>query len=203
MSFLTQKFGPLPAWGWGAVAGGGVFLLSRKGGGKPKTADPNDPNGAQGAGAPPSSQAFMYGGSGNNYADQTFGGGSLGMYSWPYDGGGSMFVNLFRHPHHDSWHHGGHDYPFHAFDRHPFFNWGGLFGGGRCNVPGCRERGDHDHDGHHFHGFNDHDADDRRHPRNDPYQFPAGDRHFGPGGDGGRGSRWTDNNASSQGNHVR
>src|SRR4051794_34810931 len=109
-NFLTNKIGPLPAWGWGAIAGGGVFLLAKKGGGgKPKPEpDPNDPNGAQGAGAPPASQAFMYGGSGNNYADQTFGGGSLGMYSYPYDGGGSMFVNLFRHPHHETWHHGGH-----------------------------------------------------------------------------------------------
>lgn len=191
MSFLTTKYGPLPAWGWGATAGGGLLLMKMsKGGGKPKSADPNaDPNAQQGQpGGPPASQAFMYGGSGNNYADQTFGGGSLGMYGWPYGGGGSMFVNLFRHPHEDSWHHGGHGYPFHAFDRHPFFNFGGLFG--------SHGRGDHDRDDHHERrGFGDRGDSDR-------YQHPGNNNHFGPGGDGGRASRWADNNASSQGNHV-
>lgn len=30
MSFLTKKAGPLPVWGWGAVAAGGAFMLFRK-----------------------------------------------------------------------------------------------------------------------------------------------------------------------------
>lgn len=198
MSFLTTKYGPLPAWGWGAVAGGGLLLLKAKGGGKPKAAaDPNDPNGAQGAGAPPSSQAFMYGGSGNNYADQTFGGGALGFYGYPYGGGGNMFVNLHRHD--GEWHHGGHGYPFHAFDRLPFFNFGGLFGNSCkfCRGKGCDRCGGGRHD---FREFGD---KGRNNGDKDRYQHPGSpNNHFGPGGDGGRASRWMDNNASSQGNHV-
>lgn len=200
MSFLTTKYGPLPAWGWGAVAGGGLLLLKAKGGGKAKSADPNDPNSSpqgQGAGAPPSSQAFMYGGSGNNYADQTFGGGSLGFYGYPYGGGGNMFVNLHRH--NGDWHHGGHGYPFHAFDRHPFFNFGGLFGNSCkfCKGKGCDRCGGGKHD---FRGFGDKGRNDGDRDR---YQHPGSpNNHFGPGGDGGRASRWADNNASSQGNHV-
>lgn len=190
MSFLTTKYGPLPAWGWGVAAGGGILLLKAR---KPKP--PADPAAAQ---APGASTAVMYGGSGNNYADPTFGGGSLGMYSWPYAGGGSMFVNLFRHPFGDSWLYGGHGYPWHAFDRHPFFNWGGIFG-------------DHDRDDRHHEfdrgrswGHGDGDRGVGWH--NDPYQYPRGGgegSHFGPGGDNGRASRWVDNNASSPGNHVR
>lgn len=200
MSFLTNKIGPLPAWGWGAVAGGGLLLLKAKGGKPPAGQDPNAPGATPGA--PGASTAVMYGGSGNNYADPTFGGGSLGMYSWPYAGGGNMFVNLWKHPFGDSWRFGGHHYPFHAFDRHPFFNWGGLFGGG-----------DHDRDDR-FRGFGGFDrgrswghGDGDRGVgwNNDPYQYPRGATggHFGPGGDNGRASRWVDNNASSPGNHVR
>lgn len=193
MSFLTTKYGPLPAWGWGAIAGGGLLLLKAKskgGGGNPNAGDPNAPNGMPGgpnnAGA---SQAFMYGGSGN--IDQTFGGGSLGMYSWPYAGGGNQFVNLFRHPWGDSWRYGGHGYPFHAFDRQPFFNFGGLFG----------ERGErHDFD-ERGRGFGHGDGDRGRSWASDPFQ--AGGSPSGNRGGSAPGARWRDNNASSPGNHVR
>lgn len=128
-NFLTNKVGPLPAWGWGAIAGGGILVLKMSSGKK----KPVDPAGADPAAAPPASNAVMYGGSGNNYADgQTFGGGSLGMYSPPYPGGGNILVNLFRHPHGDAWHHGGHHYPFHAFEHlPPILGFGGDFITGR------------------------------------------------------------------------
>jgi hypothetical protein len=149
----------------------------------PNANDPNQPNGAPGGpNTSGASQSFMYGGSGN--IDNTFGGGSLGYYSYPMGSSGSMFVNLFRHPHGNKWHHGGKSYPFHAFDRHPFFNWGGLFG----------SHGHHDDD-HRFHDF-DHGGRGNSWG-SDPYQYPRG----GAGG-GGWSSRWRDNNASSPGNHV-
>lgn len=190
-NFLTHKYGPLPAWGWGAVVGGGLLVMKLRASSAAKApddpaADPNNPGaGAGGSSGSGSSTAFLTGGSGN--VDNTFGGGSLGMYSYPVASGGSLFVNLHRHPHGDSWHHGGIGYPFHAFDRHPFFNWGGLFG-----LGGSKDHGHHGFDpGHPGPGS----------PRpggwnSDPYQYPRG------GSGGGRSSRWADNNASSPGNHV-
>lgn len=199
MSFLTNKFGPLPVWGWGAVAGGGLLLMKMR---KPPSAggDPNAPGGGM-PGAPGASQAVMFGGSSNTLTDPTWGGGSLGMYSWPYSGGGSMFINLFRHPFGDSWMHGGHGYPFHAFDRHPFFNWGGLFGGGRGEDHDFRGFGGFDRG----RGFGDGFGDRGVGFNNDPFQYPRGATggSFGPGGSGGPSSRFRDNVASSPGNHVR
>lgn len=117
-NFLTNKIGPLPAWGWGAGVAGILIVMKMSSAKKAKGPDPNDPSAA--GGAPPASNAVMYGGSGNNYADgQTFGGGSLGMYSPPFYGGGNLLVNLFRHPRGDAWMHGGHHYPFHAFEHLP------------------------------------------------------------------------------------
>lgn len=198
-NFLTKKMGPLPVWGYGAIAGGGLLLLKKKsgsgGGGNPNAMDPNQPNGMPGGpNTTGASQAFMYGGSGN--IDQTFGGGSLGMYSWPYAGGGNQFVNLFRHPFGDSWRHGGHGYPFHAFDRQPFFNFGGLFG---------HDGGFHPFGGGGFggrgQGFGGGDGDRGRSWASDPFQ--AGGSPSGNRGGSSPGARWTDNNASSPGNHVR
>lgn len=193
--FLTDKLGPLPLWGWGAAAGGGLLLMSAGGGKKKKDPTATDPNAAQNQppGAPGASQAFMYGGSGNIYGggDQAFGGGALGMYSFPYFGGSSMFVNLFRHPHGDSWRYGGHGFPFHAFDRFPFFHGG--------------QGPDRDHREGRGQNFGHGGGDRGVGFGNDPYQYPrgGGGGQQGPGGTGGRSSRWADNNASSPGNHVR
>lgn len=204
MSFLTTKYGPLPLWGWGAAAGGGLLVLKMRKGSQQAQNPNQDPNQtiAPGAGAPGASQAFMFGGSGN--IDQTFGGGSLGMYGYPYYGGSNMFVNLFRHPWGDSWMYGRHGYPFHGFDRFPFFNWGGLFGrhGRDGDDWGFRHFGDFDDRGRGFgHGFGDRGVG----WNNDPYQYPRGASggSFGPGGTNGPASRFVDNNASSPGNHVR
>ena len=46
MSFLTKKVGPLPTWGWGAVAAGGTFLLLKGGGGGSRAGKASD-NGGQ------------------------------------------------------------------------------------------------------------------------------------------------------------
>lgn len=47
MSFLTKKVGPLPTWGWGAVAAGGTFLLLKGGGGGGKGPKNAADNGGQ------------------------------------------------------------------------------------------------------------------------------------------------------------
>lgn len=88
MSFLTNKYGPLPAWGWGAAAGGAVLLMKlSKGGGRPK--GPPNPPGQQVRGTEDQSKGItqsvtaMGYGSLDSKIDASFFGNEVFNYSGP------------------------------------------------------------------------------------------------------------------------
>lgn len=130
-SFFTKKIGPLPVWGYGAIAAGGTFLLL-KGGGSKKTSGSGPATNAPGG----SSNSNFTGNTTETLSDdQTFGGGSLGFLGLPFLGGRNMFVHMHPHPSGGYWV-GGRNYSDHAFS--PFgFGRDGVHRGG---FPGTDHR---------------------------------------------------------------
>lgn len=148
MNFFTKKVGPLPIWAWGGLAAGGTYLILKRSGSKK---DPGAPQGTTSGGTQPRNDAGNY--NATITETQTFGGGSIGMYSNPLQGFGNVFVNLHRHPDGEGWFHGGRRYDSHAFQRHGFGDGGrheggyrgdrgdGGFAGGRNRRGGGGNRG--------------------------------------------------------------
>ena len=124
MNFFTKKVGPLPIWAWGGLAAGGTFLILKRSGSKK---DPGAPQGTTSGGTQPRNDAGNY--NATITETQTFGGGSVGMNSWPLQGFGNVFVNLHRHPEGEGWFHGGRRYDSHAFNHHGFGEGGRHHGG--------------------------------------------------------------------------
>jgi hypothetical protein len=180
MSFLTNKIGPLPVWGYGAIAAGGTFLLLKKGGGssaKKKTDPSTDPN--SGATTQPPNDAGNY--NSTITETSTFGGGTLGFIGRPLQGFGNVFVNLHRHPDGEGYFSGGRRYSDHAFRAHGF-EGGGRHEGGRGNHRS-------------FGGF----AGGRdRNPGRENNRSNSIRKSFGPNS-----SRYRDNNQSTPGNSSR
>lgn len=89
MSFLTNKYGPLPAWGWGAAVGGLVLLAKlSKGGGGARPPGPPPPFGGPDMGTEPSNKgigasvtAFGYGNLDSKINASFFGNGVVEMSS--------------------------------------------------------------------------------------------------------------------------
>lgn len=152
-AFFTKKIGPLPVWGYGAIAAGGTFILLKGGGGGSKSKGKgkgngsgpatNDPNGSDG-----SSGSFTGNTTETLSSDQTFGGGSLGFLARPFGNFSNVFVHLHPHPH-GGFFSGGRNYSDHAFRSHGFGRSGrdrggddhrhGAFGG--RNFRGSRNQG--------------------------------------------------------------
>lgn len=120
MSFLTQKYGPLPAWGWGAVAGGGLLVAKMAGSGGRQSGHGNDPSGhltgeaeaqitaGQNTGAVSAVTDFGYGPS-DSRIDGSFFGNEMLDHSGPMSIGADIrgYVDIFpqgmhghRHHHH-------------------------------------------------------------------------------------------------------
>jgi hypothetical protein len=122
-SFFTKKIGPLPVWGYGAIAAGGTFILLKGGGGgaKGKGKGKQGSGNSAGDGADGSSGNFSgsYKTDSTLSSDQTFGGGALGFLGTPFGNWGNLFVHL--HPHGDGGYNmGGRRYSDHAFRSHGF-----------------------------------------------------------------------------------
>lgn len=127
-SFFTKKIGPLPVWGYGAIAAGGTFLLLKGGGAGGKSGSKKAGAGANGA-ANGNGSTGNFSGTSNitdTYSgDQTFGGGALGFLGgpWPHFG----HINTHLHFGGDRWHRG--------YSAQGFRNWGfdsnGRHGGRR------------------------------------------------------------------------
>jgi hypothetical protein len=129
-SFFTKKIGPLPVWGYGAIAAGGTFILL-KGGGKGKKGSQDSNGSGNGNG----SQGGANGTVKSNLnttetisSDQTFGGGSLGFLGWPGQFANNIFVHLHPHPH-GGFYRGGRHYSDHGFESHGHGRDGGRRGG--------------------------------------------------------------------------
>jgi hypothetical protein len=199
--FLTKKIGPLPTWGWGAVAAGGTFLLLKGGGGgKSKKSAATQPSGGAGANQQPPNDAGNY--TSTISDNQTFGGGSLGFLGNPLRGFGNVFVHVHRHPDGGGYYVGGRGYNHHAFGGHGFGD-GGRHRGGH---PGSDNR-------HGFGGGRDHREPGGNRGGYSGSGFPRGfsQGHYNPSqGMGSRiarsfspnSSRYRDNNASSPGNST-
>lgn len=131
-SFFTHKIGPLPVWGYGAIAAGGTFILLKKGGAGGKKAGSGPAANAPGG---TSSGSFTGNTTETISDDQTFGGGSLGFLGLPFFGGRNIFVHM--HPHPDGGYFvGGRRYSHHAFAPHGF----GRDGVHRGGFPGTDHR---------------------------------------------------------------
>lgn len=182
MSFLTQKMGPLPIWGWGALAAGGTFLVL-KSGGKGKASANGDPNNPNGTGSTLNEKRNITATSTTNSTwdgSQTWGGGNLGFLMGPIP----SFGNFFVHMHHDR-------------DRGGWFSGGRRYRGDSFEGHGWKEGG------HRGGGDNDRRGGDRGGGRGGSKGgrgggFGAIARSFSPGS-----SRYRDNNQSSPGNYSR
>lgn len=178
---LTKKIGPLPVWGYGAIAAGGTFIiLKRRGAGS--AAGGSDQGGAGQTGGAGSGINGSFKGTSNitsTYSgDQTFGGGALGFLGGPWPGLGNMFTHL----HHDGdrWRYGGRDYDGRGFRHHGWDN------------DGRRRRRDDDDDRRRGHrerggfprGFGEGHYSPRR---GDGSRFASS---FNPRNSGNRGTRW-------------
>lgn len=124
-SFFTKKIGPLPVWGYGAIAAGGTFLLLKGGGSKGKGAGSGPAANAPGG---TSTGSFSSNTTETLSSDQTFGGGSLGFLGLPFGGGRNIFVHLHQHPG-GGYFSGGRQYSDHAFRPHGFGERGVHRGG--------------------------------------------------------------------------
>lgn len=192
-SFLTKKVGPLPTWGWGAVAAGGTFLLLKGGGGGGKSKkDASDPNGAAGSNQQPPNDAGNYNATISD--TQTFGGGSLGFLGHPLRGFGNVFVHVHRHPE-GGYYVGGRGYNHHAFSGHGFGDGGRHRGGhpGSDHRHGFAGGRDHQQGGGNRGGTPRGHAQGHYNPTRGVGSRIA--RSFSPNS-----SRYRDNNASSPGN---
>src|SRR5882762_8810166 len=120
-NFLTKKIGPLPIWAYGAIAAGGTFLLLSSGGGgkkKKKGSDSGNTNSST------SDSTGQYSIKESINSDQTFGGGGIGFFGRPFDGGGrNIFMNFHHHPD-GGYYHGGRNYDARSFRRHGFHDGG-------------------------------------------------------------------------------
>lgn len=191
MSFLTQKMGPLPIWGWGALAAGGTFLVLKSGGKKSAAGgDPNNPNGT-GTGSTLNEKRNITATSTSNTnstwdGSNTWGGGNLGFLMGPMP----SFGNFFVHMHHDrdrgGWFSGGRRYNGHGFEGHGWKE-GGHRGGGDDGGRGG-DRG----------GNRGGSRGGGRGRGGNGGGFGAIARSFGPNS-----SRYRDNNQSSPGNYSR
>ena len=198
-SFLTKKVGPLPTWGWGAVAAGGTFLLLKGGGGGGKKSA-HEPSGGAGSNQQPPNDAGNYNATISD--TQTFGGGSLGFLATPLRGFGNVFTHIHRHPDGGGYYVGGRGYHHHAFEHHGFGD-GGRHRGGH---PGSDHRhgfaGGRDHREHGGNGGGDHGSGRPRGFHQGHYNPTAGvgsriARSFSPNS-----PRYRDNNASTPGNST-
>jgi hypothetical protein len=163
-SFFTHKMGPLPVWGWGAIAAGGTFLLLKGGGGS--ASKKGAPGGSANSAGNGSSGTFT----GNSTttetlsSDQTFGGGTLGFIGRPLFGDRPVFANLFQSDGGGLWHGG------RRYDDRPFWPFGfGSNGQHRGGYPGT----DHRHGA--FGGRNFRGGNNSGHPRG------FGQGHYTPG----------------------
>lgn len=179
MSFLTQKMGPLPIWGWGALAAGGTFLILKSGGKKKTgTGDPNNPNGST---STINEKRDITANTNSTWdGSATWGGGSLGFMMNPLPAFGNVFVHMHRDHDRDGWHHGGRRYSGHGFEGHGFEEGGRRRRGGHDDHRGGREGGRHE-------GRGGREGGRGRIARS-----------FGPNS-----SRYRDNNQSSPGNYNR
>jgi hypothetical protein len=144
-SFFTKKIGPLPVWGYGAIAAGGTFILLKGSGsaGKGKKAGSGPASNAPGGS---STGSFTSNTTETLSDDQTFGGGALGFLGLPFFGGRNIFVHLHQHPG-GGYFSGGRRYSDHAFRPFGF----GRDGSNRGGFPGT----DHRHGfagGRNYHG---------------------------------------------------
>ena len=147
-SFFTKKIGPLPVWGYGAIAAGGTFILLKGGGAGGKKGKKSPSGSANNAPDGTSTGSFTSSMNETLSDNQTFGGGTLGFLGWPVQAGRNIFVHLHPHPF-GGFFHGGHQYSSHAFRGHGF----GRDGIHRGGYPGS----DHRHGfagGRDFHGRN-------------------------------------------------
>lgn len=139
-SFFTKKVGPLPIWGYGAIAAGGTFILLKGSGSKSsgKAGAKKGASGGQGAGSGGGSDTGSFTGSSTQTlsSDQTFGGGALGFLGSPFGNFGNLFVHLHQHGG-GGYQMGGRNYSDHGFR---------SFGFGRDGMGGGRGRTtDHRH----------------------------------------------------------
>lgn len=132
-SFFTKKIGPLPVWGYGAIAAGGTFILLKGGGGggkaKGKGKAGSGPASGDGSDSMGGSSSFTGNTTETLSSDQTFGGGTLGFLGRPFGNWGNVIMHLHPHPQ-GGYQLGGQRYSHHAFASHGFGR-GGRRDGGR------------------------------------------------------------------------